>query len=71
MPSYKVEQYFYSEVVPQLGDNISVAKCLAWTRDMTSKVGKDELCGLIATVMVDLRPQYPVAGGKRSSLDSI
>ncbi|PYH42870.1 uncharacterized protein BP01DRAFT_359103 [Aspergillus saccharolyticus JOP 1030-1] len=70
MLSYEVEQWFYTEIVPQLGDEIGVAKCLASTRDMHGKVGEEELRGLTATIMVDLRPRYPVAGGKRSSLDS-
>ncbi|QKX60267.1 uncharacterized protein TRUGW13939_07410 [Talaromyces rugulosus] len=67
MLSYKVEQYFYSDAVPLLGDEVSVAKLLASTR------GDDELAGsgLIATIMVDLRPAFPVTGGKRSVLDSV
>ncbi|CAI7655482.1 unnamed protein product [Penicillium viridicatum] len=52
MLSYEVEQYFYSEVVPQLGDDISIAKCLASTRDMDDAEGSAELKGLMATVMV-------------------
>lgn len=64
MLSYEVEQYFYSDVVPQLGD-VAVAKCLASTRGIES----EELGGLMATIMVDLRPKFPVCGGKRSALD--
>ncbi|RAK79996.1 uncharacterized protein BO72DRAFT_445801 [Aspergillus fijiensis CBS 313.89] len=70
MLSYEVEQCFYSEVVPRLGDEIGVAQCLASTRDMAGKPGEDELRRLMATVMVDLRPAFPVAGGKRSSLST-
>ncbi|KAJ5622992.1 hypothetical protein N7490_011597 [Penicillium lividum] len=70
MLSYEVEQYFYSDVVPLLGDDIAVAKCLASTRDMDGKgEGEEELRGLMATIMVDLRPKFPVAGGKRSALN--
>jgi hypothetical protein len=71
MLSYEVEQYFYSDVVPLLGDDIAVAKCLASTRDMDGEEGEEELEGLMATIMVDLRPKYPVAGGKRSVLSKV
>ena len=68
MLSYEVEQYFYSEVVPRLGHDIAVAKCLSSTRNMSGKEGEEELKDLMATIMVDLRPKYPVAGEKRSVL---
>ncbi|KAL4910834.1 hypothetical protein BDW74DRAFT_172295 [Aspergillus multicolor] len=71
MLSYKVEQYFYTRTVPLLGDDIAVAKCLASTRDMSGQDNEDELRGLIATIMVDLRPKYPVAGEKRGVLSSV
>ncbi|OJI83207.1 hypothetical protein ASPTUDRAFT_44550 [Aspergillus tubingensis CBS 134.48] len=71
MLSYEVEQYFYSDVVPRLGDDIAVAKCLASTRDMHGKQGEEELRGLMATIMVDLRPAFPVAGEKRSVLSRV
>jgi Phosphotransferase enzyme family len=67
MLSYEVEQYFYNDVVPLLGDEISVAKCLASTRGMGELAGS----GLMATIMVDLRHAFPVAGGKRGALDSV
>jgi hypothetical protein len=69
MLSYEVEQYFYSDVVPLLGDEIAVAKCLASTRGMDDEEGGEELEGLMATIMVDLRPKFPVAGEKRSVLN--
>ena len=68
--SYEVEQYFYSDVVPRLGDSIAVAKCLSSTQHMDGKEGEEELRGLTATIMVDLRPKYPIAGGKRSALNA-
>lgn len=70
MLSYEVEQYFYSEVVPLLGDEVAVAKCLASTRGAGHT---DEIAGsgLMATIMVDLRPAFPVAGGKRNALESV
>ncbi|KAL2823235.1 hypothetical protein BDW59DRAFT_148876 [Aspergillus cavernicola] len=71
MLSYEVEQCFYSDVVPRLGDEIAVAKCLSSTRAMDGKDGEEELRGLMATIMVDLRPKFPVEGEKRSMLDSI
>lgn len=70
MLSYEVEQYFYSDVVPLLGDDVAVAKCLASTRDMDNEKGADELEGLMATIMTDLRPKFPIHGGKRSVLNS-
>jgi hypothetical protein len=70
MLSYEVEQYFYTHVVPHLAD-IGVARCLASTRDMHGQPGADQLVGLMATVMVDLRPRYPVAGEKRGVLDRV
>ncbi|KAL4968106.1 phosphotransferase enzyme family protein [Aspergillus stella-maris] len=71
MLSYEVEQYFYSDIVPHLGDDVAVAKCLASTRDMRGKEGEIEISWSMATVMVDLRPMYPVAGGKRSALNAV
>ncbi|KAJ5927605.1 hypothetical protein N7516_009378 [Penicillium verrucosum] len=69
MLSYEVEQYFYSEVVPRLGDDIGIAQCLASTRDMDDAEGSSELKGLMATIMIDLRPGFPVAGEKRGALN--
>ncbi|PYI01652.1 hypothetical protein BO78DRAFT_401199 [Aspergillus sclerotiicarbonarius CBS 121057] len=66
MFSYEVEQVFYSEIVPRLGDTVAVAGCLASTRGMAET--QDEFQGLMAMIMVDLRPRFPVAGGKRSAL---
>ena len=65
--SYEVEQYFYNDVVPLLGEDIAVAKCLTSTRGTEAE---KELGGLMATIMVDLRPKFPVAGEKRSILNS-
>ncbi|KAK2763660.1 pig-p domain-containing protein [Colletotrichum kahawae] len=71
MLSYEVEQYFYSEVAPKLGDDVAVAKCLASTRDMAGKPRADELEALMATIITDLRPQFPVAGEKRLVLNRL
>ncbi|KAH7144201.1 Ecdysteroid kinase-domain-containing protein [Dactylonectria estremocensis] len=65
MLSYDVEQYFYNEVTPSLDQNVAVAKCLVSTRTLA----EEELQGLTATIMTDLRPKFPVAGEKRSILD--
>jgi hypothetical protein len=70
MLSYEVEQHFYSHLVPLLDDDIGVAKCVSSTRGMDGQDGEQELRGLIAMIMVDLRQNYPVAGEKRSLLDS-
>ncbi|CAM1509821.1 Fc.00g001560.m01.CDS01 [Cosmosporella sp. VM-42] len=69
MLSYDVEQYFYEEVVPLLGDDVAVATCLASTRRMEGQSNSEELRGLTAMVMTDLRPKFPVAGEKRSVLN--
>lgn len=74
MLSYEVELHFYADVVPMLGDDIAVAKCLASTRDGVrrgEREEEEELRGLMAIVMADLRPRFPVAGGKRSALDCV
>ncbi|OHF03203.1 phosphotransferase [Colletotrichum orchidophilum] len=65
MLSYEVEQYFYQEIAPRLSDDVAVAKCLASTLDTENKTRKDELQGLTATIITDLRPEFPVAGEKR------
>ncbi|RAL14120.1 phosphotransferase enzyme family protein [Aspergillus homomorphus CBS 101889] len=67
MLSYEVEQRFYATVAPALGTGVAVAGCVASTyeRDVP------ELRGLIATLLVDLRGRYPVAGGKRSALSGV
>lgn len=69
MLSYEVEQYFYSRFAPQLQDRTPVAKCLATTLGMEGKPRADELHGLIATIMTDLRPKFPIAGYRRSQLN--
>ncbi|KAJ5919063.1 hypothetical protein N7466_010006 [Penicillium verhagenii] len=70
MLSYEVEQYFYTDVVPLLGDDIAVANCLASTRGMSGHGEcEEELRGLMATIMVDLRPKFPVVGGRRGALN--
>ena len=70
MMSYEVEQHFYSHLVPLLDEDVGVAKCLASTKGMDGQEGEQELKGLMATIMVDLRERFPVAGEKRSLLDS-
>ncbi|KAG2412744.1 hypothetical protein HFD88_010301 [Aspergillus terreus] len=69
MLSYEVEQTFYDSVAPRLGDEVAVARCLASTRDMAGQPCAADLRGLMATVMVDLRGRFPVAGEKRSALN--
>lgn len=69
MLSYHVEQYFYNEITPSLEDDVAVATCLTSTRHLKGKPHAEELQGLTATIMTDLRPNFPVAGEKRSLLD--
>lgn len=70
MLSYEVEQYFYGEVAHVIRGDSPVATCVASTRDMEGKPGAERLEGLIATLMSDLRPAYPVAGEKRGAINS-
>ncbi|KAI9170843.1 phosphotransferase [Paramyrothecium foliicola] len=71
MLSYEVEQVFYTEVAPRLGGDSPVAKCLASTLHRPEGVPPSpELDGLIATLITDLRPDFPVSGEKRSILTS-
>ncbi|KAI8943364.1 hypothetical protein NX059_001379 [Plenodomus lindquistii] len=61
--SYQVEQYFYSQLAPQMPTSIPVAKCLA-------SVNQYHPNGTSITAMIlsDLRQEYPVAGEKRDAL---
>ena len=68
MLSYEVEQYFYEEIAPRLEDDVAVARCLASTRNMKSREGAEELEGLTAIVMTDLRTKFTVMGESRGVL---
>ncbi|KAF2128750.1 hypothetical protein P153DRAFT_367104 [Dothidotthia symphoricarpi CBS 119687] len=61
--SYQVEQYFYSQLAPQLPSSVPVAECLA-------SVNEHHADGTSTTAMLmsDLRLEYPVAGEKREAL---
>lgn len=61
--SYQVEQYFYSHLAPQIPASLTVAKCLGSIK----KHNKDG-SSVTATLLSDLRVQYPVAGEKRNVL---
>ncbi|RYO89858.1 hypothetical protein DL764_008523 [Monosporascus ibericus] len=69
MLSYEVEQHFYDALAPRLDpDRAAVARCLASTRDAAGKPRAGELLDggrMIATLMTDLRPDFPVAAGER------
>ncbi|OAR01240.1 hypothetical protein LLEC1_04520, partial [Akanthomyces lecanii] len=68
--SYDVEQYFYEEIAPSLSPGVAVAKCLASTRGFASGVA-ESMTGVTATLMTDLRRNFPVAGEKRSYLTTV
>ncbi|POR35232.1 Uncharacterized protein TPAR_04560 [Tolypocladium paradoxum] len=68
MLSYEVEQVFYDQVAPALGHDVAVAACLASTWGMRERAAADGLAGLTATIMTDLRLEFPVAGAKRALL---
>jgi thiamine kinase-like enzyme len=61
--SYQIEQYFYTQLAPQLPASIPVAKCLA-------SINKQKPDGGSTTAMIlsDLAQDYPVAGEKRAAL---
>ncbi|KAM5342283.1 hypothetical protein ACJ41O_013249 [Fusarium nematophilum] len=66
--SYDVEQYFYEEIAPSLEDDVAVATCLA--SSWHTKAVEGELEGLTATMLTDLRVNFPVAGEKRAVLNA-
>lgn len=68
MLSYEVEQYFYDELAPCLGHDVAVARSLASTRSWHDRAVVDGIQDLAATLMTDLRPQFPVASSKRGFL---
>lgn len=70
MFSYEVEQYFYDEVAPRLASSIPVAQCFASTRSMRQKAIDAGIDHVMATLLNDLRPEFPVAGEKRAILSS-
>lgn len=63
--SYQVEQYFYSHLAPQMPASLPVAKCLGSIKQH-NKNGST----VTATLLTDLRVQYPVAGEKRDVLSA-
>ncbi|KAI5865956.1 Ecdysteroid kinase-domain-containing protein [Durotheca rogersii] len=67
--SYDVEQCFYHSVAPHLEGAAAVAHCVLTTAEAREKPGAELLKGVTATILTDLRPCYPVAGGKRSELN--
>ncbi|CAO2648664.1 Nn.00g079310.m01.CDS01 [Neocucurbitaria sp. VM-36] len=64
--SYRVEQYFYSHLAPQLPTSIPVAECLA-------SINQHHADGTSTTAMImnDLRQTFPVAGEKRDVLSAV
>lgn len=66
--SYEVEQFFYDELAPRLGDDVAVARFLASTRSSPRRDAADGLQNLTATLLSDLRPRFPLAGHRRRPL---
>lgn len=62
MISYEVEQYFYQNIAPRLPKDVAVAHCLASTSALPDGTPTT------ATILTDLRPQFPIAGEKRAVL---
>ena len=61
--SYQIEQYFYTQLAPQLPATIPVAKCLASINEERPDGGSTT-----AMILSDLAQEYPVAGEKRAAL---
>lgn len=61
--SYQIEQYFYTQLAPQLPATIPVAKCLASINEKRPDGGSTT-----AMILSDLAQDYPVAGEKRAAL---
>lgn len=73
MLSYDVEQYFYHEVAPRLNrDEVAVANCVASSFQLKEALAEHLHArqNPIATILTDLRVDFPVAGEKRSVLSS-
>jgi hypothetical protein len=66
--SYEVEQNFYRFIVPKLGSDLPLARCVAATRGSSGSVS-DKSEGFTAILMTDLRLKYPVAGEKSAVLN--
>lgn len=70
MFSYEVELFFYTKIVPRLGE-IGVARCFVLTETLDADTkSTSELGQCMAILMADLRNSYPVSGEKRSFLSS-
>lgn len=59
--SYQVEQFFYTQLAPQMPLEIAVASCLA-----SASPGDDS--NATAMLLSDLRQTHPVSGEKRAEL---
>lgn len=68
--SYEVEQYFYKTIAPLLPKSVSVAHCLASMHEMTGDMSRGT-AGVTATLMTDLRCQFPISGEKRTVLSPV
>lgn len=63
--SYQVEQFFYTNLAPQMPADIPVASCLA---SVDPLVGNENTTAMILS---DLRETFPVPGEKRASLSPV
>ena len=61
--SYRIEQYFYTHLAPQMPASIPVAKCF-------SSINEPNPDGTSTTAMIltDLKQEFPLAGEKRAAL---
>ncbi|KAJ4288978.1 hypothetical protein N0V90_011320 [Kalmusia sp. IMI 367209] len=63
--SYQVEQYFYTDLAPQLPRHIPVARVLTSTKEAAPDGSVS-----MAMIISDLKQAYPVAGEKRDVLNT-
>ncbi|KAE9992692.1 hypothetical protein Vi05172_g8730 [Venturia inaequalis] len=63
--SYQIEQYFYTDLAPQMPKNNAVAECLS-SIDKNSNPNAST-----AMILTDLRQAFPLAGEKRAELSEM
>lgn len=66
--SYQVELAFYTHLAPLLPPHIAVASCLASTNSHPGAASSADIEFKVAMLLTDLRPEFPIAGEKRSAL---
>lgn len=63
--SYQIEQYFYTELAPQMPEDVAVASCIASTISASGGINTT------AMMMTDLREAFPFPGETRGRLNRV